>query len=71
MSHTPASLKIKCPVCLTELDVPGITVSPAIAAEMLRALEAVTGASEESDYLTQVQIHQMCRSAIKKARNEK
>ena len=38
--------------------------------DMLRALEAVSGESEESDYLTQAQIQVMCRSAIKKARGE-
>lgn len=37
-------------------------------AEMLRALEAVTGDSEESDYMTQAQIQGLCRAAIKKAR---
>ncbi len=40
------------------------------APDMLRALEAVTGDSEESDYLMQAQIQAMCRSAIKKARGE-
>ena len=40
------------------------------APDMLRALEAVTGDSEESDYLTQAQIQAMCRSAIRKARGE-
>lgn len=39
-------------------------------AEMLRALEAVTGDSEESDYMTQAQIQGLCREAIKKARGE-
>ena len=39
-------------------------------AEMLRALEAVTGDSEESDYMTQAQIQGLCRAAIKKARGE-
>ena len=42
----------------------------AAAPDMLRALEAVTGDSEESDYLTQAQIQAMCRSAIRKARGE-
>ena len=42
----------------------------AAAPDMLRALEAVTGDSEESDYLTQAQIQVMCRSAIRKARGE-
>lgn len=42
----------------------------AAAPDMLRALEAVTGDSEESDYLTQAQIYGMCRSAIRKARGE-
>ena len=37
---------------------------------MLRALEAVCGDSEESDYLMQAQIQAMCRSAIRKARGE-
>ena len=37
-------------------------------AEMLRALEAVTGDSEESDYMTQAQIQGLCRAAIRKAR---
>lgn len=40
------------------------------APDMLRALEAVTGDSEESDYLTQARIYGMCRSAIRKARGE-
>ena len=40
------------------------------APDMLRALEAVSGESEESDYLTQAQIYEMCRSAIRKARGE-
>ena len=40
------------------------------APDMLRALEAVYGESEESDYLTQAQIQVMCRSAIQKARGE-
>jgi hypothetical protein len=40
------------------------------APDMLRALEAVCGDSEESDYLTQAQIQAMCRSAIQKARGE-
>ena len=38
--------------------------------DMLRALEAVCGESEESDYLTQAQIYGMCRSAIRKASGE-
>ena len=42
----------------------------AAAPDMLRALEAVYGESEESDYLTQAQIQVMCRSAIRKARGE-
>ena len=42
----------------------------AAAPDMLRALEAVCGDSEESDYLTQAQIQAMCRSAIRKARGE-
>lgn len=42
----------------------------AAAPDMLRALEAVYGESEESDYLTQAQIQVMCRSAIQKARGE-
>ena len=40
------------------------------APDMLRALEAVCGDSEESDYLMQAQIQAMCRSAIRKARGE-
>ena len=40
------------------------------APDMLRALEAVSGESEESDYLTQAQIYEMCRSAIRKARGD-
>ena len=40
------------------------------APDMLRALEAVSGESEESDYLTQAQIQVMCRSAIRKARGD-
>ena len=43
-----------------------ITAAP----DMLRAMEAVSGESEESDYLTQAQIYGMCRSAIRKARGE-
>ena len=42
----------------------------AAAPEMLRALEAVTGDSEESDYMTQAQIQGLCRAAIRKARGE-
>jgi hypothetical protein len=42
----------------------------AAAPDMLRALEAVCGDSEESDYLMQAQIQAMCRSAIRKARGE-
>lgn len=42
----------------------------AAAPDMFRALEAVSGESEESDYLTQAQIQVMCRSAIRKARGE-
>jgi len=38
--------------------------------KMLRALEAVTGDSEESDYMMQSQIQKLCRDAIKKARGE-
>lgn len=41
------------------------------APDMLRALEAACGESEESDYLMQAQIQAMCRSAIQKARGEK
>ena len=40
------------------------------APEMLRALEAVVGDSEESDYMSQAQIHGLCRSAIRKAKGE-
>ena len=39
-------------------------------AEMLRALEAVIGDSEESDYMTQAQIQGLCRASIRKARGE-
>ena len=42
----------------------------AAAPDMLRALEAACGESEESDYLMQAQIQAMCRSAIRKARGE-
>ena len=48
----------------------GVAALIAAAPDMLRALEAVTGDSEESDYLTQAQIYGMCRSAIRKARGE-
>jgi len=41
-----------------------------IVTKMLRALEAVTGDSEESDYMMQSQIQKLCRDAIKKARGE-
>jgi len=40
----------------------------ALEKEMLRALEAVVGDSEESDYMNQEQIQRLCREVIKKAR---
>ena len=40
------------------------------APEMLRALEAVMGDSEESNYMNQAQIYWLCRSAIRKAKGE-
>ena len=40
------------------------------APEMLRALEAVVGDSEESDYMSQEQIRRLCREAVRKARGE-
>jgi len=43
----------------------------ALEKEMLRALEAVVGDSEESDYMNQEQIQELCRKAIKKANGEK
>lgn len=42
----------------------------AAAPDMLRALEAVVGDSEESDYMNQEQIRRLCREAIRKARGE-
>ncbi len=40
------------------------------APDMLRALEAVVGDSEESDYMNQEQIRRLCREAIRKARGD-
>ena len=40
------------------------------ASDMLRALEAVLGDSEESDYMSQAQIYGLCRSAVRKAKGE-
>jgi hypothetical protein len=84
MTHTPGSLRVieqneldKTSRCVRLVDSNGVFALAvdekygglvAAAPDMLRALEAVSGESEESDYLTQAQIQVMCRSAIRKAR---
>lgn len=86
MTHTPGLLRVieqneldKISRCVRLVDSNGVFALAvdekygglvAAAPDMLRALEAVSGESEESDYLTQAQIQVMCRSAIRKARGE-
>jgi hypothetical protein len=86
MTHTPGSLRVieqneldKTSRCVRLVDSNGVFALAvdekygglvAAAPDMLRALEAVSGESEESDYLTQAQIQVMCRSAVRKARGE-
>ena len=67
MTHTPRLHRVRDQRALADEKTCRLNNA---APDMLRALEAVYGESEESDYLTQAQIQVMCRSAIRKARGE-
>ena len=67
MTHTPRLHRVRDQRALADEKTCRLNKA---APDMLRALEAVCGDSEESDYLMQAQIQAMCRSAIQKARGE-